>query len=170
MSGWASRLWQAALRHPRARVAGIAALAGVIGFFALGETPATDTDSAASDVAWSVRGPVVPDIAATQSVFAASATWASQPAPVVAADAPLPPPAPPRLLGIVQVGAARGAGVAQGVFQLPDGRRERGSVGAVLGDGTRIAALADTRAVVVMGDGRRLELRLLDVPQAPTTP
>lgn len=158
----------ALLRHPRARWAGLAALAGGLGFVVVGDTPATGGDMAASEVAWSVAPPGAPDVAAAQSIFAASAVWASQPAPVVSADAP--PPAPPRLLGIVQVGTAGGARTALGVFQLPDGRRERASVGVTLADGSRVDALADTRAVVVMSDGRRVELKLLDVPQAPAVP
>lgn len=84
----------ALLRHPRARWAGLAALAGGLGFVVVGDTPATGGDMAASEVAWSVAPPGAPDLAAAQSIFAASAVWASQPAPVVSADAPPPPPAP----------------------------------------------------------------------------
>lgn len=160
----------ALFRHPRARWAGFAALAGILGFVVLGETPVTGQDTAASEVAWSVAPPAAPDLAAAQSVFATTAVWASQPAPVQPLDAPPPPPAPPRLLGIVQVGAARAAPSVLGVFQLPDGRRERAAVGATLADGSRVDALAHTRAVVVLSDGRRVELRLLDAPQALVTP
>lgn len=165
-----SRPFVALLRHPRARLAGLAALAGVLGFLVLGDTPATANDAAGTESAWTVAAPSPPDLTATQAVFASAAVWASQPAPVVASDAPPPPPAPPRLLGIVQVGASRAARSAQGVVLLPDGRRERASVGVVLGDGSRVDALEDTRAVVVTRDGRRVELRLLDAPQAPNAP
>lgn len=154
-----------ARRQPRARLAALMALTGALAFLVLGTTPAALDREDIADSPWTLAPPAAPDLAAAQAALAAAPLWASQPAAAPAADATPPPPPPPRLLGIIRVGAPRAVTV-QGVFLLPDGRRERAAVGAKLGDGSTVEALAATRASLRMADGRDVDLRLLDGPAA----
>lgn len=158
------------LREPRVRLAGLAGLAGILGFFLLGTTPAAVSADAAGESTWTLAPPAAPDVSAAKAVLDSAPLWSSQPAPATAAEAAPPPPSPPRLLGIIRVGARSARRTVEAVFLLPDGRRERAAEGARLSDGTTVERLADTRATILMADGRALELRLLDGQAAPAGP
>lgn len=158
------------LALPRARLAVGMALAGVLAYFMLGTTPAALDGQGVEDAAWGLAPPTAPDLSAAQAAMAASPLWVSQPAAVAAMDAAPPPATPPRLIGIIRVGSAANRGAAEALFLMPDGRRERASTGARLADGTTVESLDDTRAKILMADGRTLELRLLDGPSAPANP
>lgn len=158
------------MKHPRARIATVMTLVGVLGFHLFGNTPAALDTDATVHADWSVAMPASPDLAAAQAVLGSQPLWASQPAPAPATGDTPPPAPPPRLLGVIRVGTAANPGAAQALFLLPDGHRERASAGATLADGTTVESLGDTRATILMADGRKLDLRLLDGPAAPAGP
>ena len=159
-----------ALTHPLARWAAAGLLLALAGVFLLGPTPGSVARELPPAADWALPAPPSFDAAALAARRAAAPLWASQPAPAPATGDTPPPAPPPRLLGVIRVGTAANPGAAQALFLLPDGHRERASAGATIADGTTVGSLGDTRATMLMADGRGLDLRLLDGPAAPAGP
>lgn len=135
----------------------VAALAGVAGNALFGPSPAAVVPVVAAEAPWTDVGMRVPDLAAADAAWEASAPWGAAPKPEE--PPPPPPPPPPVPVGIVGTGKAR-----QALFRIDGTSDLRLGVGDALPDGGRVLAIDGMKVTWVDGAGRRHERRMFVDP------